>query len=78
MRCSALPTTCSVDSTDAGRIGATFEAMLVQQIITPLTKSCDVLGDYGSTELATAIARRDAGGFGALLAQQLELGHEHR
>ena len=72
MKCFALRTTCNVDSLDARRVGATFEAMLVQQVLAPLTKSCDILGDYGSSELANAIARRDADGFGALLARQLD------
>lgn len=64
-----------MDSADARRIGATFEAMLVAQVIAPLTKSCNVLGEYGSSELAMAIARRDSVGFGALLAQQLDASH---
>jgi len=67
-----------VDSENARRVGATFEAMLVAQVLKPLTKSCDMLGDYGSSALAMDIAQRDRNGFGALLARQLDASHAHR
>jgi hypothetical protein len=61
-----------VDSAVAQRVGAAFEALLLQQLLAPLARDDAALGSYGSTFLAQSIADRDALGFGAALVRVLE------
>ncbi|MBV8149063.1 MAG: hypothetical protein JO092_08235 [Candidatus Eremiobacteraeota bacterium] len=62
-----------MDSATASRIGAAFEAMLVEPMLAPLAAKCP-FGQYGAGLIAQEIARRDAHGFGALVAAWLEFG----
>jgi hypothetical protein len=71
MRCSASPTTCSVDSATALRAGQMFEAMLLAPVLRPLVDGEPILGEYELDWLAQEIAARDAGGFAALIAAGL-------
>lgn len=61
-----------MDSTAAQRVAAGFESMLLKELLAPLARGNDALGDYGLGALARTLADRDANGFGALLARALE------
>jgi predicted phosphoribosyltransferase len=63
-----------VDAT-ASRVGAAFEAMLVEPMLAPLVAEC-AFGQYGAGLIADEIARHDSCGFGALVARWLEFGRE--
>lgn len=61
-----------MDSAAAHRAGAAFEAMLLKDVLAPLTRGTQGLGDFGANALAQTIAEHDANGFGALIAARLE------
>jgi hypothetical protein len=60
-----------VDSAGAARIGAAFEAMLIEPMLGSFGEA-SAFGAYGAGLLADEIARRDTRGFGALVARALE------
>jgi hypothetical protein len=64
-----------MDSATASRVGAAFEALLVEPVLARLFAE-SAFGEYGAGLVAQAAAQRDAHGFGALVARCLELGHE--
>jgi hypothetical protein len=59
----------------ASRAGETFEAMLIEPMLSPLADRC-AFGQYGAGLIAQEIARNDARGFGALVARWLGFGCE--
>jgi len=61
-----------VDSVSARRVGEMLEAMLLAPVLRPMIAGAGTLGDYELDLLAGEIARRDDGGFAALVAAQLE------
>ncbi|HEY9085138.1 MAG TPA: hypothetical protein VIN40_04245 [Candidatus Tyrphobacter sp.] len=61
-----------MDSAIARRAGAVFEALLLQQMLEPIARGEEALGEYGAACVAQSIARDDAHGFGAAIARVLE------
>jgi hypothetical protein len=64
-----------VDSATALRLGAAFEALLIEPMLAPLVTR-GAFGEYGAGLIAEAIAERDSRGFGALVARRLGFDHE--
>ncbi|MHB8145858.1 MAG: hypothetical protein ACYDGM_01180 [Vulcanimicrobiaceae bacterium] len=64
-----------MDSVNARAAGRACEALLVAQMLAPMTKSWGELGSFGTQAIADAIAARDTCGFAALIARQLESLH---
>jgi hypothetical protein len=60
-----------VDSASLSRVGATFEALILEQVLEPITQGNDAVGGYALMSVAQTIAERDSRGFGALLASRL-------
>ena len=67
----AADSVLAMDSASLLRVGAAFEAMLLQQCLAPLAKESDPMGSVGLTSLAQTTAEGDSGGFGGALAAQL-------
>ena len=77
MRCFVSPTTFNVDSVAAHRVGATLEAILMQRMLEPLLRACDLGTGIAGFELARMVAERDSSHFAALLAAQLSGSGRH-
>jgi hypothetical protein len=58
MRCSASPTTCSVDSATALRAGQMLEAMLLAPVLRPLFADVPILDEYEFAEMIAASLKR--------------------
>jgi hypothetical protein len=58
MRCSASPTTCSVDSATALRAGQMLEAMLLAPVLRPLFAGVPILGEYEFAAMIAASLKR--------------------
>jgi hypothetical protein len=54
------------------RVGATFEALLLEEMLKPMARGSDAFDGCGLAAMAQSIAERDSHGFGALLAAQLD------
>ncbi len=54
-----------------------METLLLEQVLQPLARGCDALGDYGIGVIAQHVAERDARRFGDLLSRQVS-GHAER
>lgn len=57
--------------------GIVMETLLLEQVLQPLARGCDALGDYGIGVIAQHVAERDARRFGDLLSRQVS-GHAER
>lgn len=60
-----------MDSAAARRVGMAFEAMLLTQVLRPLSHCEGAVESYGVEAAARAIAERDRAGFGAIIARRL-------
>jgi hypothetical protein len=53
------------------RVGAAFEALLLEALLRPMVRDADAFGGFGATAVAQSIALHDSTGFGALIAARL-------
>ncbi len=60
----------------ARAIGAQWEALLLERILTPMASGFGEFGGLAVRTLADSVARRDPGGFGAIIAGFLEQRHD--
>lgn len=55
----------------AHRVGAAFEALLLEALLKPMASGAGEFGDVGLAAVAQHVAEADAHGFGALVALRL-------
>lgn len=65
-----------MDKLACERIGVQFEALLVSQMLAPMSRTFGQLGEMVIDAGARSVAQRDAHGFGDLIAQYLERQHD--
>jgi hypothetical protein len=58
MKCCASPTICNVDSATLARVRTTMEALLFEQMLEPLARGNDLMGNYEVTAFAQTLAER--------------------
>jgi predicted phosphoribosyltransferase len=64
-----------VDSRVAQRLGAQFEAVMLERVLAPMQGAFGQFGEVALGACARTIAEHDAGGFAALIATALARSH---
>ncbi|MDP9018394.1 MAG: hypothetical protein M3N19_08750 [Candidatus Eremiobacteraeota bacterium] len=65
-----------MDRIDIRQVGWQFEALLLQQMLTPLSACLGQSGSFAIAPLAQSIAEHDAHGFGTILESVYKRTHE--